>query len=279
MDQFVENLAAVKSIRDKLLKLYIDKIDGLSEDTWHSIKKHKFYFCRDFSMNKITKEFKIPDPIQSSGSEKETLIVFPEVRRLLCYLLLGKDFKQNWKKTVDAGIGEPLFIEIIEKVKQSAKNNDCLLYKAVFEVEDKHDLGDYSLKLIPNSVPSEKFIKRNGDDKEKLIDRIPKKEFKNSSTKEFKNSSTKEFKNSSTKEFKNSLVKDKVQVLVESKETRKSRVPMDAYINPETIVSMTGALEAIAEARNKTDLSRSEKASMVIKLCQIAADLLDGHDI
>jgi len=265
MDQFVENLTAVKSIRSKLLNLYMEKINGISSDNWKNIKKFKFYFCLDFSMNKIVKDFEIPRPIQVSGSEEVKEFEFTDKRRLLCYLLLGSDFKQTWKNTKDAGIGEPLYKDIVEKIKEVAKSNECDLFKASFEVKDKTSPGNYSLKLVP-------FVEKHTTERSKSPEVTDK-------FKSFRDNKINKIPGPIKKEFKSSLKSDKVQILMETKETHKSRIPMDKYITPDTIVAMTSALEAIAEVRNKSDLTRSEKASIVIKLCQLASDLIDGHDI
>ena len=262
MDQFVENIAAVKSIRSKLLNLYLENIYAISTDDWKNIKKFKSYYCRDFTINKMVKKIKVIHPSQVSGSEEEKEFNPLDVRRLICYLLLGNDFTNKWKSTVDSGIGEPLFKEISTKTMELGKANGCELFAARFKVETGKDLGDYSLKLTPllDKVPAPE----NGPDKV---------------FKSFKDRKIARIPEAPKREFKSSVVRDKVQVLVESKASHKTRTPMDSYITPETIVAMTSALEAIAEARGKDDLSRSEKATMVIKLCQLTADILDGHDI
>jgi len=262
MEEFVKNTESVKSVRSKLLDLYLENIKAISANDWKNIKKFKAYYCREFSINKMVEKIKIPHTIQVSGSEEVKEFNPLDVRRLFCYLLLGNDFTNKWKNTVDSGIGEPLFKEITTNVMELGKANDCELFTARFKVETGKDLGDYSLKLTP--LLDNPHAKENGSDrgfksfKDKKISRIP---------------------DAPKREFKSLAVKDKVQVLVETKSSNKSRAPMDSYITPETIVAMTSALEAVAEARNKSDLSRSEKATMVIKLCQLAADMIDGHDI
>jgi ribosomal protein L11 len=121
MDTLTQNKSLIAATREKLRNKLLEKVDQLSSSDWDNIKKFKIYFCRDISMNKIVPDFRITSPVQVSGSEEEKKLTFLEVRRLLCYLLVGNDYMKVWKSTDEEGFGEALSKEVINKIKEIAE--------------------------------------------------------------------------------------------------------------------------------------------------------------
>jgi len=249
MDTLTQNKTLITATREKLRNKLLEKVDQLSSSDWDNIKKFKMYFCRDISMNKIVPDFRITSPVQVSGSEEEKKLTFLEVRRLLCYLLVGNDYMKVWKSTVEEGFGEPIYKEIISKVNEIAESKDCKLHDVRFDVEVGQEKGNYCLKIT-----------RHRNDEEMKQD-------------------NKKF-DSMTKPIKN---KTKALEVVQEPKSSKSNtsykskvVNRDFCLTPETVDAMNTALEAVAAAKGNCDGSKGAKALMVIELCKIASTMLDG---
>ncbi len=241
MDRLAEtNKAFFEGIRDKLLETLLKKLADISEETWKFIGTLKGFNCREWSMNKLVPGFRL-SPIQIAGSEEEIKFSFLDTRRILCYLLLGNDFMRKWKSTEEAGIGEPLHKEVVEKAKEVAKAKGCKLHKAFFEVEKEHENGDYSLRLVPHreeaaaAAPKASRAGAGGGDV--------------------------------------TVVKESVKM----PEKAKAKAAASSYATAE-IVAMSTTLDAILSVRGKGALSAAAKAEIVTELCELAVKLLRKHD-
>lgn len=249
----------LNEVRASLLNEYTSKIDALTKEDWVAIKALPKFIFRKFSIIDLVPKFRFSGPIQTSGSEEETKLTFIDVQRVLCYLLLGNDFIGKWATTVEAGFGEPLYKDIIEKIKSVAKANDYDLYTAYFAVEKMSQKGDYALKIVKR--------REDGDNFESVAEKTNK-------TPDVKTYASAVAKTKKVKEFtKPTPVVPKVQI-VESKPS--PTTPTGHCIEAETMDPMLIALDAMAKLRGKEIKSRGERTMIAIKLCQMAANLLDG---
>jgi hypothetical protein len=255
----------LKDVRASLLAEYNSKISALTKEDWESIKALPKYVFRKFSIIDLVPKFRFASPIQKAGDEEMTKLTFIDVQRILCYLLLGNDFIGKWTSTTEAGFGEPLYKEITEKIKEVAKANDYDVYTAYFVVEKMAQKGDYALKIV----------KRREDGADEESDAKPVKVAsgggggaKTYATVAAKKE-TKPVDVPTTKEVKKT-VPSKSQAPVNAP------VPTGACIETETMDPMLAALDAMAKLRNKKLTSNGERTMMAIKLCQMAANLLDG---
>lgn len=154
--EILDKAINLKELREKLLTEYKTQIEKLDDETWSRIKSRNFYYCREFSMNKIVSKFKLISPFQESGAEKETMLTFQEVRRILLYILLGNDYMKKWKSTKDYGLGEPISIQIVQSFQDICKEKEYDYHKVHFGVENNSAKGDYTLvvsKKIENFEP------------------------------------------------------------------------------------------------------------------------------
>ena len=260
-------------VRASLLLEYNSKIDALTKEDWESIKALPKYVFRKFSIIDLVPKFRFASPIQKAGSEEESKLTFIDVQRILCYLLLGNDFIGKWASTTEAGFGEPLYKEITEKIKGVAKTNDYDVYTSYFVVEKMAQKGDYALKIVKR--------REDGADEESadIKDVKTSKPVKTSPAAGGGGAKTyatvaakKETKSAdvpTTKEVKKT-------VSSKSQAPANAPVPTGACIETETMDPMLAALDAMAKLRNKKLTSNGERTMMAIKLCQMAANLLDG---
>jgi hypothetical protein len=253
-------------VRASLLLEYNSKINALTKEDWESIKALPKYVFRKFSIIDLVPKFRFVSPIQKAGSEEESKLTFIDVQRILCYLLLGNDFIGKWPSTTEAGFGEPLFKEVTEKIKEVAKANDYDVYTSYFVVEKMAQKGDYALKIVKR--------REDGADEEsdtKPVKTTPAAGGGGGGAKTYATVAAK-------KEHKPSDVPaaKEVKKSVSSKGQANAPAPTGACIETETMDPMLAALDAMAKLRNKKLTSNGERTMMAIKLCQMAANLLDG---
>lgn len=257
-------------IRASLLAEYNSKISALTKEDWESIKALPKYVFRKFSIIDLVPKFRFTSPIQKAGSEEESKLTFIDVQRILCYLLLGNDFIGKWPSTTEAGFGEPLFKEVTEKIKEVAKANDYDVYTAYFVVEKMAQKGDYALKIVKR--------REDGANEESADIKEAK------ASKDAKPARAAGGGGGGAKTYATVVAKDKKVPADGAKETKVSKinssstnvVPTGACIETETMDPMLVALDAMAKLRNKKLTSNGERTMMAIKLCQMAANLLDN---
>jgi hypothetical protein len=265
-------------VRASLLAEYNSKINALTKEDWESIKALPKFVFRKFSVIDLVPKFRFASPIQKVDSEEESKLTFIDVQRILCYLLLGNDFIGKWASTTEAGFGEPLYKEITEKIKEVAKANDYDVYSAYFVVEKMAQKGDYALKIVKR--------REDGADEESA-DIKDVKAFKTSKDAKPARAAAggggggpktyatvvakKEHKASDDVPKETKPLKGHTP-----SKTNVSAVPTGPCIETETMDPMLAALDAMAKLRNKKLTSNGERTMMAIKLCQMAANLLDG---
>ena len=270
--------AAVKlgDVRDSLCNEYVSKIDALTKDDWNSIKEHPKYIFRKFSIVSLVPKFRFSNPVQRSGSEEEAKLGFIDVQRILCYLLLGNDFVNKWPKTTDTELGEPLYKEIIEKIKSSAEANDYDLYKSYFVVEKMSQKGDYALKVVKRR-PDAGDESASEAENEFITVKHKSSGFKHKSdgpkTSGFK------AKTDGPKTYASIAKKTTGEAPVKSEKKHNgtktdTSIPTGPCIESQTMEPMLAALDAMAQLRNVKIESQGDRTMMAIKLCQTAANLL-----
>ena len=260
-------------VRASLLSEYNSKIDALTKEDWESIKALPKYVFRKFSIIDLVPKFRFVSPIQKAGDEEMAKLTFIDVQRILCYLLLGNDFIGKWPSTTEAGFGEPLFKEVTEKIKEVAKANDYDVYTSYFVVEKMAQKGDYALKIVKR--------REDGADEESadIKDVKTSKPVKTTPAAGGGGGGAKTYATvAAKKEHKPADVPaaKEVKKAVSSKGQSNAQVPTGACIETETMDPMLAALDAMAKLRNKKLTSNGERTMMAIKLCQMAANLLDG---
>ena len=276
--------AAIKlgDVRDTLRNEYLSKIDTLTKEDWNSIKEHPKFIFRKFSIVSLVPKFRFSSPIQRSGSEEEAKLGFIDVQRILCYLLLGNDFVNKWPKTTDTDLGEPLYKEIIEKIKSCAEANDYDLYKSYFIVEKMSQKGDYALKIVKRRTENEDD--ESGSENEFTTVKHKTKTF-GTKTDGFK-SKSKTFvpKVDGPKTYASIAKKPQVSETTSEKPQTKgprttgpksdASIPNGPCIESQTMEPMLLALDAMAQLRKVKIESQGDRTMMAIKLCQTAANLL-----
>jgi hypothetical protein len=230
------------------------------------------YFCRDISMNKIVPDFRITSPRQMSGSEEEKKLTFLEVRRLLCYLLVGMDYMKVWKSTVDEGFGEPLSKEVINKVNEIAEAKNCKLHDVRFDVEVGQEKGNYCLKITRHRSEEEINQDKKFSSKLKLNENKPSLKPKHPSVEDLIPKSIK--LDVSPKNFKPKSKYNDVEVIKESLDSKDS-ISKTSNIGPEIIFLLAYGLDEIASSKGKTIESKSDKIVMVKSLYKIASAMID----
>lgn len=259
--------AAIKlgDVRESLRNEYVSKIDALTKEDWNSIKEHPKYIFRKFSIVSLVPKFRFSSPIQCSGSEEEAKLGFIDVQRILCYLLLGNDFVNKWPKTTDTDLGEPLYKEIIEKIKTCALSNDYDMYKSYFVVEKMSQKGDYALKIVKRRAETDGDASGSDDENEfkTVKSKIPKAKTYASIAKT-KVSKSEESKPSGQKIVKTTGPKIKSD----------ASIPTGPCVESQTMEPMLAALDAMAQLRKVKIESQGDRTMMAIKLCQTAANLL-----
>jgi hypothetical protein len=253
-------------VRASLLAEYNSKINALTKEDWESIKALPKYVFRKFSIIDLVPKFRFASPIQKAGSEEESKLTFIDVQRILCYLLLGNDFIGKWPSTTEAGFGEPLFKEVTEKIKEVAKANDYDVYTAYFVVEKMAQKGDYALKIV-------KRREDGADEESGAKDAKPARAAAGGGGGGAKTYATVVAKD---KKVSGDVPAAKETKVSKSNASSTSAVPMGPCIESETMDPMLTALDAMAKLRNKKLTSNGERTMMAIKLCQMAANLLDG---
>lgn len=272
--------AAVKlgDVRDSLRNEYVSKIDALTKDDWNSIKEHPKYIFRKFSIVSLVPKFRFSSPVQRSGSEEEAKLGFIDVQRILCYLLLGNDFVNKWPKTTDTDLGEPLYKEIIEKIKTCAEAQDYDLYKSYFVVEKMSQKGDYALKIVKRRPEGDE----SGSDNEFIAvkPKVKSEGFKQKSkTTGPKVDGPKTYASITKKPHNNEASTEKPQSKghagprTTGPKTDAS-IPTGPCIESQTMEPMLVALDAMAQLRKVKIESQGDRTMMAIKLCQTAANLL-----
>lgn len=262
----------LNAVRASLQNEYNSKIDALTKEDWAAIKAMPKFVFRKFSIIDLVPKFRFSSPIQKSGNEEEIKLSFIDVQRILCYLLLGNDFVGKWPTTVEAGFGEPLYKDIIEKIKSVAKTQDYDVYTAYFVVEKMSQKGDYALKIV----------KRREDNDESDSDEETHKNDKSvHDSKKLKTYASIVGKPKKTK-HEVSKPEDKSEVKTDTKVSKPNRaiahnVPNGPCIEAETMDPMLVALDAMAKLRGKEIKSRGERTMMAIKLCQIACNMLEDN--
>ena len=262
----------LNEVRASLHNEYNSKIDALTKEDWAAIKAMPKFVFRKFSIIDLVPKFRFSSPIQKSGNEEEIKLSFIDVQRILCYLLLGNDFVGKWPTTSEAGFGEPLYKEIIEKIKSVAKTQDYDVYTAYFVVEKMSQKGDYALKIV----------KRREDNDESDSDEETHKNDK--SVHDSKKLNTYASIVGKPKKTKHEVSKPEVksEVKTDTKMSKPQRtiahnVPSGPCIEAETMDPMLVALDAMAKLRGKEIKSRGERTMMAIKLCQIACNMLEDN--
>jgi hypothetical protein len=255
-------------VRDRLRDEYISKIEALTEEEWKTIKSMPKFIFRKFSIIRLVPMFRFTSPIQKAGSEEESKLTFIDVQRILCYLLLGNDFVGKWDNTVEAGFGEPLYKEIIEKIKSVAKDNDYDAYTAYFVVEKMAQKGDYTLKIVKRREGDDSNDDDSDDEDKVNADHKPK---------TYASAVGKSKKGKET-----SIKTDKVSKPLNKEHSKPLKaqqpdVPVGRCIEAETMDPMLVALDAMAKLRGKEIKSRGERTMMAIKLCQMACNLLENN--
>jgi hypothetical protein len=268
--------AAVKlgDVRDSLRNEYVSKIDALTKDDWNSIKEHPKYIFRKFSIVSLVPKFRFSSPVQRSGSEEEAKLGFIDVQRILCYLLLGNDFVNKWPKTTDTELGEPLYKEIIEKIKSSAEANDYDLYKSYFVVEKMSQKGDYSLKVVKRRPDSGDESASEAENEFTAVKHKTKPKSDGPKTFGFK------AKTDGPKTYASIAKKTTGEAPVKSEKPKHNgpktdaSIPTGPCIESQTMEPMLAALDAMAQLRKVKIESQGDRTMMAIKLCQTAANLL-----
>jgi hypothetical protein len=263
-------------VRASLLAEYNSKINALTKEDWESIKALPKFVFRKFSVIDLVPKFRFTSPIQKAGSEEESKLTFIDVQRILCYLLLGNDFIGKWPSTTEAGFGEPLFKEVTEKIKEVAKANDYDVYSAYFVVEKMAQKGDYALKIVKRR--EEGADEESADIKDVKVIKTPKDAKPARAAAGGGGGGVKTY---ATVVAKDKKVSADVHVAKETKVSKSNTsstntVPVGPCIESETMDPMLAALDAMAKMRNKKLTSNGERTMMAIKLCQLAANLLDG---
>ena len=260
----------LNEVRASLHNEYNSKIDALTKEDWATIKAMPKFVFRKFSIIDLVPKFRFPSPVQKSGAEEEIKLSFIDVQRILCYLLLGNDFVGKWATTSEAGFGEPLYKEIIEKIKNVAKTHDYDVYTAYFVVEKMSQKGDYALKIVKRREDNEDS---ESESDEKPHDENKLKTYASAVGKVKKISQIK----SETKPDKKSEVKTDTKSEVKTSKPQKANIPTGPCIEAETMDPMLVALDAMAKLRGKEIKSRGERTMMAIKLCQIACNMLEDN--
>lgn len=127
----------IQSHREKLISLYVAKMEGWAEEEWERIKKFTTYYGRDVSINRLTPEF----PLKNKENQDLT---FLEVRRFLNWLLTGKDYEKKWDRCA------PLFITLTEKAKELCMKHQYDFHTITFAFENEMQKGNYALKFVKN---------------------------------------------------------------------------------------------------------------------------------
>jgi hypothetical protein len=271
--------AAVKlgDVRDSLRNEYVSKIDALTKEDWNSIKEHPKFIFRKFSIVSLVPKFRFSNPVQRSGSEEEAKLGFIDVQRILCYLLLGNDFVNKWPKTTDTDLGEPLYKEIIEKIKSCAEANDYDLYKSYFVVEKMSQKGDYSLKVVKRRPETDGD--ESGSDNEFTT---VKHKTTSAKTDGFKAKSKISGPKPDGPKTYASITKKPhtIEASNEKSQTKgpktNTSIPTGPCIESQTMEPMLAALDAMAKLRKVKIESQGDRTMMAIKLCQTASNLLAG---
>lgn len=150
------NTDELKKLQDKLSSLYTEWIGNFKEKNLEKAKDFAVYFCRDISMNFITTKFRLVNPIhETEGSvsgentSKVNYLSFVEVRRILNWMLHGKDAFSEWSPVSETDLETSLMENILKETKKMLLENDYPESVSVtFGIENSQEKGNYTVRIF-----------------------------------------------------------------------------------------------------------------------------------
>jgi hypothetical protein len=147
------NIDELKKLQDKLSSLYTEWIGNFKEKNLEKAKEFTVYFCRDISMNFVTTKFRLVNPIQESGlgesAPEVKYLSFMEVRRILNWMLHGKDAFSEWSAVSDTDLKTSLMENILKETKKMLIDNGYPEAVSVtFGIENSQEKGNYTVRIF-----------------------------------------------------------------------------------------------------------------------------------
>jgi hypothetical protein len=230
----------LKKLQDKLSSLYTEWIGNFKEKNLEKAKEFTVYFCRDISMNFVTTKFRLVNPIQESNNEEVKYLSFMEVRRILNWMLHGKDAFNEWSAIVDTDLKTSLMENILKETKKMLIDNGYPEGVSVtFGIENSQEKGNYTVRI---------FKPKTGD-----LD------------KSLETSKTKTLKNKPVKKSSLSEASSKNKLLSTASKDIPSAEVMEAMLN---------TVELIMKQKDIKVTSQGQKNVIAMQLCQTAFGLM-----